>query len=143
MPVKPKSKKQKGKKEILEINRELQNEIDQNWLNASEEGELSIDVYQDDDTVYVTSTIAGVKPENLEISVNNDLLTIRGFRKREREVNESDYFLQECFWGQFSRSIVLPFDVAADKISAEIEDGVLTVILPKLKRLRNIPIKIK
>ncbi|OGY43354.1 MAG: hypothetical protein A2731_00650 [Candidatus Buchananbacteria bacterium RIFCSPHIGHO2_01_FULL_39_8] len=141
MSLKPKSKNQS--KEMLAINKELQDEIEQNWLSAEEEGELSVDIYQDENNVYVTSTVAGVKPENLEISVNNDLLTIRGFRQHGREIDQREYFLQECFWGRFSRSIILPVEVATDRISAELEDGVLTIILPKLKRSRNIPIKIK
>lgn len=135
--------KEKSKKQKLEIKQSLQDEIEQNWLEAEQEGELSIDVFQDKDNIYVKSTVAGVKPENLEISVNNDMLTIRGFRQQEEQIEQKDYFYQECFWGRFSRSIILPVEVATDKISAELESGILIITLPKLKRQRNIPVKIK
>ena len=112
------------------------------WPTGEDEGELLLDVYQDDKNIYVKSTIAGVKPANLEISINNDMLTIRGRRTQEDEVKEKDYFYQECYWGSFSRSLILPVEVKTDQISATLKDGVLTVTLPKLKRQRNIPIKI-
>jgi len=117
------------------------NEETQNWLSKDYEGELSVDVYQTDKEIVVRSTIAGVKPEDLNIIVNNDLLTIRGKRETEPKINPSDYLYRECFWGGFSRTIVLPQDVKADKIKATLKNGLLTIILPKA--LSSAKIKVK
>ncbi|MDD2807641.1 MAG: Hsp20/alpha crystallin family protein [Patescibacteria group bacterium] len=112
------------------------------WLDDESEGQLMLDVYQDQKNIYVCSTMAGVDPAELEVSLNNDMLTIRGKRSRE-EVNEAvDYFYQECYWGNFSRSIILPVEVKPDKISAVLKDGILTVTLPKAERRQNISIKV-
>lgn len=106
------------------------------------EGQLAVDVYQDDKNMYVKTSIAGIKPEDLEVHLNNDMLTIRGKREMQEEVSEEQYFIRECFWGGFSRSIILPVDVKQDQVKANIENGVLTVTLPKSKRPRNTRIKV-
>lgn len=113
------------------------------WLDENYEGQLSVDVYQTPDTIVIKSTIAGVKPEDVDVSIENDMLTIRGQRKFEEDVAEEDYFYQECYWGGFSRSIILPVEVVTDKIDAALKDGVLTVILPKAKKSKGISIKVK
>jgi len=114
------------------------------WFDQDyEEGQLAIDVYQTEKDIVVKSTIAGVKPEDIDISVNNDMLTIRGVRKLAEEVSEENYFYQECYWGSFSRSIILPIEVKTDKIDAIIENGVLTVKLPKIKTNTQISVKVK
>ena len=117
--------------------------VDQDWPDVGQpEGELSIDVFHDRNNVYIQSTVAGVKPSDLEISVHHDMVTIRGERKNEHQAVSDDYFCRECFWGRFSRSVILPFNVQTDKIEAELTDGILTVTLPKLKRQRTIPIAV-
>jgi HSP20 family protein len=95
------------------------------------EGQLTIDVYQTDNDIVIKSTIAGVKPEDLDVSINNDMLTIRGERKNEEQVSDDSYYYQECYWGTFSRSVILPIDVLADKIEASMKNGILTVRMPK------------
>ena len=113
------------------------------WLNQdNNDGQLLLDVFQDEENIYIKSTIAGVKSEDLDISIHNDMLTIRGKRTQEDEVEEKDYFYKECYWGSFSRSIILPTEVKSDKIFAVLKHGVLTITLPKLERRRNIPIKV-
>jgi HSP20 family protein len=97
----------------------------------SGEGQLTIDVFQTDDDVVIKSTIAGVKPEDLDVSINNDMLTIKGERKFEDEVSEENFYYQECYWGGFSRSVVLPVDVIPEKIEATLKNGILTIKLPK------------
>ncbi|NTW22921.1 Hsp20/alpha crystallin family protein [Candidatus Falkowbacteria bacterium] len=120
-----------------------QDEEDQ-WMDGDfEEGQLSIDVYQTPDSLIVKSTIAGVKPEDIDISVNNDLLTIRGKRDMDESIMDEDYLFRECYWGAFSRSIILPVEVKADKIEAYLESGVLTVTLPKLKKVKQVTVKVK
>lgn len=134
----------KTKNQKVEIKKEEQNDLDYpEWMVSENEGQLTIDVFQDKNNVYVVSTVAGVKPDDLEISVNNDMLTIRGFREEQQAVSSQDYFFKECFWGSFSRSIILPVDVVTDKISASLDSGVLKITLPKLKRQRKIEVKIK
>ncbi len=110
---------------------------------AEYEGELYIDMYQTKDNVVVKSTIAGVPPEDLDITIANDMLTIRGERKRVEKIDEGDYFFQECYWGGFSRSVILPIDIDSENIEAELKDGILTVILPKAAKAKTKKIKIK
>lgn len=114
------------------------------WLNEGyEEGQLSIDVYQTPAKLIIKSTIAGVKPTDIDISINNDMLTIRGKREMPDEINNDDYLYRECYWGPFSRSVILPVEVKADKIDAYLEDGVLTINLPKVKSAKQVSIKVK
>jgi len=79
----------------------------------------------------IQSTIAGVSPEDLDVSITNDMVTIRGERRRAYSVDQDDYFYQECYWGTFSRSIILPVEIDADRAEAKIKNGVLTIRIPK------------
>lgn len=101
-----------------------------NWLNK-EEGQLALDVFKRGNQVIIKSTLAGVKPEDLEININNDLVTIRGERKMKEKVEDKDWLYQECFWGKFSRSIVLPIEVKSERAKVSLKDGILTITLPK------------
>ena len=115
------------------------------WLNYEEpetEGQLSIDVYQTPKTIVVKSTISGVKPENLKISLHGDLLTIKGSREMGVEIKEEDYLYRECYWGAFSRSIILPAEVDSKRVEAELENGILTVTLYK-NNISEIEVKVK
>ncbi|MFA5961138.1 MAG: Hsp20/alpha crystallin family protein [Parcubacteria group bacterium] len=109
----------------------------------SNEGQLTIDVYQTDNDIVIKSTIAGVKPEDLDVSINNDMLTIRGERKNEENVIEENYYYQECYWGSFSRSVILPIDVMADKIEASMKNGILTVRMPKAESNKSKKIQVR
>lgn len=136
-----------SKKQKVEIhedeNNDLLNQVS-NWIEDDfEEGQLSIDVYDTPKNIIVKSTIAGVKPEDIDISINNDLLTIRGKREESEKVKEEDYLYRECYWGSFSRSVILPTEVKPDKIDAALESGVLTVTLPKVKPSKEVNIKVK
>jgi len=109
----------------------------------SGDGQLTIDVYQTDEDVVIKSTIAGVNPEDLDVSINNDMITIRGERKFEEEVGEENFYYQECYWGSFSRSVVLPVDVIAEKIEASLKNGILTIRLPKADTNKTKKIKVR
>ncbi|MFA5029892.1 MAG: Hsp20/alpha crystallin family protein [Patescibacteria group bacterium] len=113
--------------------------LEENIFNG--EGQLSCDIYQDRDHVIVKSTMAGVDPKNLDISVSNDLLTIRGYREMEEEVGDNDFYFREIYWGSFSRSIVLPQEVDHAKVQATLKNGVLTVKLPKKYKSASIKVK--
>lgn len=111
--------------------------------DEGDEGQLAVDVYQDKDNVYVKSTIAGVKPEDLDISIGSNIVTIRGERQQEEEVKGADYIMQECYWGAFSRSMALPVEIDPDKAEADLKDGILTLTLPKASRAKTKKLKIK
>lgn len=105
------------------------------WLNYEEpetEGQLAIDVYQTAKKIVIKSTIAGVKSDDLKISLHHDLLTIKGERSSDQEIKDEDYLYRECYWGSFSRSIILPSEVDSKKVEAELENGVLTITLYKI-----------
>jgi HSP20 family protein len=112
------------------------------WLTESE-GQLTIDVYQTPSEIVIKSTIAGVKPENIDISMTNDMITIKGTRQKDEEVREEDYYYQECYWGAFSRSIILPVDVEVDQADASMKNGILTIRLPKIEKVKTKKIQIK
>jgi len=111
------------------------------WFEDEIEGQLAVDVFQVDDTIVVKSTIAGAHPHDLELFLNRDMLTIRGKRALEEKVEEKDFFLRECYWGKFSRTIILPSDVKSDEAEAVLKDGILTITLPKAEHAREIPVK--
>lgn len=95
------------------------------------EGQLTIDVYQTEMEIVIKSTIAGVKPEDLDVTINNDMVTIKGERRNEEVVDNGNYYYQECYWGGFSRSVLLPVDVIPEKADASLKNGILTIRLPK------------
>lgn len=114
------------------------------WTNETTyDGQLAVDVYQDEDAIIVKSTIAGVCPQDIDVSLNNDLLTIKGVRTMNEEVDEGDFFYRECYWGGFSRSIILPVDVLANQVEAKLENGILTIRLPKAEQIRATVIPVK
>ena len=103
---------------------------EETWSGDSE-GQLTIDVYQTEMEIVIKSTIAGVKSEDLDVSINNDMVTIQGDRKNEEVVPRNNYYYQECYWGPFSRSVVLPVDIISEKAEASLKNGILTIKLPK------------
>jgi len=100
------------------------------------DGQLTVDIYQTDDDIVVQSTIAGVDQNDIDISVANDMVTIKGKRTSQEKIKSSDYYYQELFWGPFSRSIILPEDVDSDNAKASMKNGLLTIRLPKLAKTR-------
>lgn len=98
------------------------------------EGQLTIDVYQTDGEIVIQSAIAGIEPEDLDISIENDMVTIRGNREKVFEKEEKNYFYQECYWGRFSREIILPAETDNSRAKAEMKNGILTIRIPKTER---------
>src|SRR3989338_9027782 len=103
-------------------------------LSDEREGQLTIDVYQTPTSIVVESPIAGVKGDDIDINITSESVTIRGKRERVNTVKDDDYFYQECYWGRFSRSVILPEEVDAENAEATIKNGVLRVIMPKLTK---------
>jgi len=125
----------------LEVQGSLPKEKDEGWLES--EGQLTIDVYQTPQEIIIKSAVAGVKPEDIDISIVNDMVTIKGQRSQEETVKSDDYFYQECYWGRFSRSVILPVEVDSDRINASLKNGILTIRMPKLDKAKVKKIKIK
>lgn len=117
-------------------------EQNEEWMSDFE-GQLNIDMYQTKDNVIIKSTIAGVRPEDIDITVANDMLTIKGARRKEDTVVQDDYFYQECYWGNFSRSVIIPIDIDSEGIEADLKDGILTVIVPKAAKAKTKKVKVK
>lgn len=97
-------------------------------------GQLAVDVYETKEKLIVKGRVAGVNKADLDVSISDNTLTIRGTLNAGNEDGVENYFLQECYWGEFSRSIVLPVPVKEDEIEAMLKDGVLTVGFAKLKQ---------
>jgi len=112
------------------------------WLEDYE-GQLAVDVYQTEDEVVLKAPIAGVKTEDLEITITEDLINIKGQRSETEEISKDSYFAQECYWGAFSRSYVLPVSVNAEKAEAKLKNGILVIRMPKLEKTKTKVIEIK
>jgi HSP20 family protein len=105
--------------------------------------EFPIDVYQTKKDLVVKAALPGVKPEEVDITINDDTVTIKGEHKEEQETNEDDYLYRERYYGAFSRSVALPVKVKGEKAEATFEEGVLTLTLPKAEEIKPRQIKIK
>jgi len=99
-----------------------------------EEGQLTVDVYQTPTHIVVQAPMAGVKPEDVDVSINNDMITIRGKRHQKNEMGGDDYYYRELFWGPFSRSVLMPDEVDSNRTEASFKNGLLTVKMPKVNK---------
>ena len=111
------------------------------WMD--QEGQLTIDVYQTGEEMVIKSTIAGVTSDKLDITITNDMVTIKGDRQKDEDIHVDDYYYQELYWGPFSRSVILPAEIDTDAAKAALKDGVLTIRLPKIERARTKKLKIQ
>lgn len=109
------------------------------WF-AEDEGALSLDVFEYADAIVVRAPIAGVRPADLDLALHHDMLTIRGKRTDESAGDGRRALHEECHWGPFSRSVILPAQVRAEEAQATLVDGILTIRLPKAFRNGTIPI---
>ncbi len=108
-----------------------------------QDGELPIDMYQTADAIVIRALVAGVSPEDLNISITRDMVTLKGQREEIQEVPDEDYYHRELFWGTFSRSIVLPEEIVIDEAEAREKHGLLEIILPKLDKGRSARLTVK
>lgn len=114
------------------------------WSSAEEEpSELSVDVYQTADEIVVKAMVAGVKPEDLDIDIARDMITISGHRKEGSVAETGDYLTQELFWGAFSRTIVLPEEVDPEMTIATEKNGLVIIRLPKIDKKRRTKVRVK
>ncbi|MEK7547821.1 MAG: Hsp20/alpha crystallin family protein [Patescibacteria group bacterium] len=108
-----------------------------------EVGQLSLDIYQTDKEIVILAPIAGVGKENINIAITDEVLVIKGTRPSKEHISEDCYYTKECFWGDFSRSIVLPEEADTQNASASFENNVLEIKIPKKEIERTKIIKIK
>jgi len=105
-------------------------------------GQLAIDVFQTEQYLIIQTAIAGIKPGNLEVTVERDIVAIRGIRQKPTK-EEGEYFTKECYWGPFAREIIVPVEIDPDHIEATMQEGVLTVRMPKILREKKRIITVK
>ena len=108
-----------------------------------EEGELTVDIYNKGDSIVIQSTVAGVKPEHLDVAITDDMVTIRGRRERHENIAEDNYYYKELFWGTFSRQVILPEEIQQEEAEANLQHGLLTIKLPKKRHGVTQKLKVK
>ena len=110
---------------------------------AEEEGQLTVDVHQTPDEIVIKTMVAGVRPEDLDINITRDMVTIKGKREESAEINEQDYFHKELYWGSFSRTIMLPEEIEVEEAEAVERHGLLTIKLPKVDKSKQNKLRVK
>lgn len=116
----------------------------ENWVTETpEEGELNVDVFQNQNEIVIKTMVAGVKPEDLDVAISRDMVTIKGKRENERMIADDDYFHRELYWGTFSRTVVLPQEIDVDAAEAIERHGLLIIKLPKLDKNRQTRLKVR
>ena len=117
-------------------------ESESKW-EEDQEAELSLDVYQTENEIIVQTMIAGVHPDNLSINITRDSISIKGKREENQSIDKENYFVQELYWGTFSRSISLPEEVNLEEAEAIEKHGLLIIKLPKIDKNRETKLKVK
>ena len=114
------------------------------WMEEeAEEGQLTVDVYETPSEIVIKTMVAGVKPEDLDISITREMVTIRGKREEDRTVSSEDFYHRELYWGTFSRTIVLPKEVDIEEAEAVEKYGLLIIKLPKLDKNKEARLKVR
>ncbi len=107
------------------------------------EGQLPIDMFQTPNEIVIRTFVAGVRPEELSVSISRDVVEIDGSREAREQITTDEYAYQELFWGSFSRTIHLPEEIDVDAATANAKDGLLTLVLPKLDKTRQTKLRVK
>jgi len=107
------------------------------------EAQLTVDVHQTPTEIIVKTMVAGVRPEDLDISISRDMVTIKGRRESERGVTDGNYFFRELYWGAFSRTILLPQEVDPEEAEAIEKHGLIIIKLPKLNKEKQTKLRVK
>jgi HSP20 family protein len=113
------------------------------WKEEEAEGELALDVYQTPSDIIIQTFVAGVKPDDLQINITRDMLTIRGKREESKTIQDDNFFSRELYWGAFSRTISLPAEVEPDEADAIERHGLLTIRIPKIDKNKKSNLKVK
>ncbi len=109
---------------------------DGNWDDSEEEfpGQLAVDVYETEDKLIVKARTAGVNKEELDVSISDGILTISGTLSSGDDAEATNWHIQECYWGDFNRTLALPVSVKEDEVEAVLKDGVLTISFSKIRQ---------
>jgi HSP20 family protein len=107
------------------------------------EGQLPVDVHQTANEIVIRAFVAGVRPDELAISISRDMVVIEGARASRDQISDGDYFTRELFWGSFARTVLLPQEIDVENSSAISKDGLLTIIMPKLDKARQTKLKVR
>lgn len=107
------------------------------------DGQLSVDVINNPEEIVIKAMVAGVKPQDLDIQISRDMITIHGTREESDEVIEEDYYHRELYWGSFSRNIILPEEIDVEMADAKERHGLLEIHLPKLDKNRKAKLNVK
>jgi len=114
------------------------------WIADEQvDGELTVDVYQNEDEIVIQTMVAGVRPEDLDISITRDMVTLKGKRESVRDISEENYFHRELYWGSFSRTILLPEEIDVEASEASEKYGLLTIKLPKVDKNKQTKLRVK
>ena len=113
------------------------------WNEEASDAQLTVDLYQTPTEIIVQTMVAGVKPEDLDINIAREMVTIKGTRHKHAEIREEDFFSKELYWGSFSRSVLLPQEIEVEKAEAGLKNGMLTIRLPKVNKEKNQSLKVK
>ncbi len=129
-------KESKEEKKTVKVEKEKpakeeKKKTEKGWFDS--EGELTIDLYETEDEIVIRSAVAGVKAEDLDITFEDDMVIIRGKREEECQEENKNFFFQECYWGYFSREVILPKEVDSSRAKATIKEGVLVIRIPKME----------
>lgn len=111
--------------------------------DTEEEGQLTVDVHQTPDEIVIKTMVAGVRPEDLDINITRDMVTIKGKREESVEIQDADYFHKELYWGSFSRTIMLPEEIEVEESEAIERHGLLTIKLPKVDKAKQNKLRVK
>ncbi len=126
---------------MAEINLDGNNKNSAEW-KPEEVPQLTVDVFRDEEKIYIVSTVAGVNPKDLDISIENNTLSIKGVRKKPYEDKTNTVLLEECFWGEFYRELTINENLDVEKIKASLHHGILTIEIPILKLSSQKKIKV-
>jgi len=114
------------------------------WMaEEAEEGQLTVDMHQTPSEIVVKTMVAGVRPEDLDISITRDMITIKGKREGERNISDDSYFHRELYWGSFGRTIILPAEVEPEEAEAVEKHGLLIIRLPKINKDKQMKVRVK
>ena len=135
---------EESKKDYLSKGNKVEKKSDRNWMEEeNEEAELSVDVYQTPTDMIIQTMVAGVKPEELDLSIARDTITIKGEREENRNIDEENYFTKELYWGKFSRTITLPAEVEPEEVEATEKHGLITIKIKKVDKEKKNTVRVK
>lgn len=134
----------KTERKSIEIHEDAEEKpAEKDWLEEDEGGQLTVDMFQTPTEIIVEAMLAGVKSDDLDISLTQDMVTIKGSRKKSKEIEDENYYYSELYWGSFSRSILMPQEVDTENADASLKNGLLVIKLPKIDKSKTQKLQIK